>query len=168
MVGPMVAEPDYSAILIDRYKWLRRAAYLVAMLGALAFLVYAFRQTPDPTEGKADDPAIVQQIPEPGSNILHQQTVGLLLKDGYEGRITVDGKTIPEDQMEGAIPPSSPEYQADLGPRPNTKNNVTFRPGKGKVFTRWPGGQITISVRYWKISAGQRHAKVLTWVVSTT
>lgn len=150
----------------DRYRWPRRALYVVVLLGAGAFLVYAFRQAPDPMDERPHDPAIVRQTPIPGSHVQPTETVGILLKPGFDGRLVVDGTSIPEGQMDGAIPPGSPEFDPQLGARPNTKNEVMFTPGPSKVIKALRPGQAMISVRYWNIASGERTAKIISWEVS--
>ncbi len=150
----------------DRWRWPRRIFFTVALLGAAAFVVYAFDRAPNNVKAANLDPAIVRQEPIAGSHVLHQAQVGLVLQQGYDGRITIDGNTIPEDEMDNAIPTSSPLYDPRLGPRPNDKNQVLYTPAAGKVLDGYPPGVVTISVRYWKIADGEGASRTLTWTIN--
>ena len=119
------------------------------------------------------NPAVVAWDPCPGSRILRQAQIGVELKPGYDGRITVNGIAVPEAQMEGAIAPGteaydqlSPEERA-LGPRPNNKNVVKFQPGEGKVVEEF-SGQVRVGIRYWQESEGEDTAQPLSYTVFVT
>jgi hypothetical protein len=151
-----------------------RRLVIVAVLIVAAGLLYVGCQSggdsdPAPVSG-ADSPIEAYQ-PAPGGRVLRQSEVGVVLRDGYDGRITIDGVAIPEDQMVGAIDPTSAEYEAlpqdqrDLGPRPNNKNVVKFLPGPGKAVTEYATGSVEITVRYWRIADGPQAAQTTTYTV---
>lgn len=149
----------------DRWKWPRRLVSFLLLALAVAFCVKAVQRAPAPggALNDATDPAVVRQVPEPGGHVLHQTSVGVQLLPGYDGRLTIDGTTIPEDQMDGAAPPGSPAYDPRYGVRPNNKEQVFFTPGKGKVIGEYGTGEVHITVRFWRIADGERSARMISW-----
>jgi hypothetical protein len=152
----------------------RRLVIVAILVAAAAILVVSQRGGESAGGGTGcSDPAVVGWDPCPGSRVLRQAQVGVELQPGYDGRISIDGVQVPEEQMQGAIVPGSEAYQAltpderALGPRPNNKNVVKFQPGKGKVIERF-SGQISVTIRYWKISAGEETALPLSYTVFVT
>lgn len=155
-----------SRAVADRHRWARRGVFAGLLLAAAAFVVYAFREAPSNEVSTHRPPAVVREVPIPGSHVLHQAQVGAVLKTGYDGRITVNGTEIPEQQMDGAIPVSAPTYDPRLGPRPNTRNLVLFTPGEHKVIDAYDRGTVTIEVRYWKVDEGPSRSKSISWTIS--
>lgn len=126
------------------------ALVLVAVLGVLMVRSGEGRET-----DTGDGTAIASYLPAPGGRVLRQSEVGVVLDDGWDGRLTINGVAIPEEQMVGAVDPSSPEYDPEVGPRPNTKSTVKFQPGPGKVITEYGTGSLDITVTYWRIVDGR-------------
>lgn len=137
------------------------ALVLVGVLGVLMVQSGEGRET-----DTGDGTAIVQYEPQPGGQLLRQAEVGVVLDDGWDGRLSINGVVIPEEQMVGAVDPASPEYDPDLGPRPNTKSTVKFQPGPGKVITEYGTGSLDITVTYWRIVDGRSTAKSTTYRVT--
>jgi hypothetical protein len=144
---------------------LRRIVIALILLAAVVFLVWSWKGAPDSSGGGNGCvvPAVVAFDPCPGSHILRQAEVGVELQPGYDGRISINGTEIPEDQMQGAILPGTDAYarltpeERRLGPRPNNKNIVKFQPGKGKIIDKF-NGEVHVNVRYWKLSEGEDSA----------
>ena len=149
----------------DRWRWPRRFAMFVALAIAVVFCVKAIQRAPSPgvAQGDATDPAIVRQVPDPGGHVLRQTSVGVELLPGYDGRVTLDGTLVPEDQMDGAAPPGSPAYDPRYGVRPNNKERVFFTPGEGKVIERYRAGEVHLTVRFWRIADGESSARSVSW-----
>lgn len=145
----------------------RRLVIAVALIGALALFWYGTRRGTETGGGvAANDPAVVVKVPGPGDRVLRQSQVGAELKQGYDGQLVIDGHEIPEDQLEGAIPASSPEYDPKLGVRPNNKNKLFFVPGAGKRITTLPPGEVQVVLHFWPIQDGPRLAKTISWTFS--
>lgn len=146
---------------------LRRLVILAVLALAVGCLYVAGRSggDTDPAGNSGTGAAIESYQPGPGGRVLRQSEVGVVLEAGYDGRITIDGIAIPEEQMVGAVDPSSPEYDPEAGPRPNNKSVVKFQPGPGKAVTEYATGTVEIAVRYWRISDGPDTAQVTTYVV---
>lgn len=153
------------------FSW-HRLAIVAALAVAAACLVVAGRSAGDTDGGTGTDAAIESYVPRPGGRVLRQSQIGVTLAEGYDGRITIDGVAIPEEQMVGAIDPSSPDdgdlppEQRDLGPRPNNKNVVQFQPGPGKAITEYDTGSLQVTIRYWRIADGPGTATTTTFTVS--
>jgi hypothetical protein len=153
----------------------RRLVILAILLGAVAILVLTVQGGEDADGGGTgcSNPAVVGWDPCPGARILRQAQVGVELKPGFDGRISINGVEVPETQMQGAIVPGSPAFEElspeerRLGPRPNTKNIVKFQPGEGKVVERF-SGQVRIGIRYWEEAEGEDAAQALSYTVFVT
>lgn len=149
----------------------RRLVIVLGLLAAVGCLVVAARSAGDSEDTVAGSSAIVSFLPTPGGRVLRQSEVGVELEDGYDGRLTIDGVAIPEEQMVGAIDPDSAEYRQlpdelrDKGPRPNNKNVVKFQPGPGKALTEYDTGSVEITVRYWRIADGSATAETTTYTI---
>jgi hypothetical protein len=152
---------------------LRRLGVVAVLALAVLCLYIAGRSggDSDPAGVSGTDSPIESYQPAPGGRVLRQSEVGVVLRDGYDGRITIDGVAIAEDQMVGAIDPTSAEYEAlpqdqrDLGPRPNNKNVVKYQPGPGKAVTEYATGAVEITIRYWRIADGPQSAQSTTYTV---
>ena len=136
-----------------------------ALIAALAFVVATIHKAPesDSHPDPASNPAVVLRKPLPGSHVLRQSQVGAKLLSGYDGRLVIDGRNIPEDQMDGAIPTDSPIYDPRYGVRPNNKQDVFFTPGPGKVIDHYPSGEVHVTVRFWRIVDGPKNSDRISW-----
>jgi hypothetical protein len=153
----------------------RRLVIVAILAAAVAVLVVTVGSGDDTGGGGTGcaHPAVVAFDPCPGDRILRQAQVGVELEPGYDGRISVNGVPVPEEQMQGAIIPGTEAYdqltpeQRDLGPRPNNKNVVKFQPGEGKVVEEF-SGQVRVRVRFWPIEDGEQNAEDLDYTVFVT
>lgn len=145
-------------------SWPRRLAIVAALAVAVGVLWYGGRRADDGVV-RPGDAVVVLQDPGPGTRAVRQTTVGAELEPGYDGRLSINGVAIPEEQMEGAIDPRSvsPDQLARYGVRPNNRNRVFFRPGKGKVLEELPQGDVTVTVRYFRERHDPAEARTLTW-----
>lgn len=162
---PLNGDAIRNGATTDRWRWPRRLAMTGALVLGIAFVVYALGRSPESTTpiGAVSDPAVLSQSPSPGSHVLHQTAVGAKLANGYDGRIIIDGVEVPEDQMDGAAPVDSPAYDPRYGVRPNNKNSVFFTPGSNKVITKYPAGEVHVTVRFWSIAKGEASARTVSW-----
>jgi len=153
---------------------LRRLVIVLLLAGATAFLVFSYHDAPDTGGGTGcSNVAVAAWDPCPGSHILRQSQVGVSLQPGYDGRISINGIAIPEDQMIGAILPGTEAYnqltpeERQLGPRPNNKALVEFEPGEGKAISKFVG-QLDIAIRFWKITDGPETGQTITYTIFVT
>lgn len=150
---------------------LRRLVIVLLLALAVGALVVAAQSAGDTGDGGDLDAAILTYTPDPGGRVLRQSQVGVELEPGYDGRLTINGVSIPEEQMVGAIVPGSeawerltPEQQR-LGPRPNNKSLVMFQPGEGKAITEYDTGAVDVSVRFWKLDEGPDSARTVSYTI---
>lgn len=148
----------------------RRLVIVAVLAVAVGGLVVAAQTGGGTTDG-GPDRAIIDYDPQPGGQVARQAPVGVELEQGYDGRLTINGVEIPEEQMVGAIVPGSeadvsrsPE-QRELGPRPNNKNLVKFQPGPGKAITEYDTGTVEISVRFWPVAEGPDASRTVTYAI---
>ncbi|WCO66400.1 hypothetical protein PO878_18030 [Iamia majanohamensis] len=149
---------------------LRRLFVVLALAVAVGAVVVAVRSGGG-SEGGETDAAVVAYDPAPGGQVTRQAPVGVELEQGYDGRLTIDGVDIPEEQMVGAIVPGSEAYaalseeQRSQGPRPNNKNLVKFQPGPGQAITEYDTGSVDITVEYWPIAEGRDASRSTTYTI---
>lgn len=152
----------------SRWAW-RIGPVLVLALAAGVLYLGSRRAEVTPPSGTGD-PVVRALSPGDGAKALRQTEVGADLLDGFDGRLTINGTAIPEDEMEGVIDPSSPEA-ARLPPeladqlRPNNRNRVFFSPGPGKVIEKLPQGENVITVTYFRDGRPTVARGSLTWTI---
>lgn len=161
--GPTTAPPA----LPGGNPWPRRVATTAVLVLAAAILAYGCSVGESAREGD-ESSVIVAQYPAPGGRALRQTEVGAELEVGYDGRLTVNGVAIPEEDMEGAIDPStvSEENLQRYGIRPQNRNRVIFRPGPGKAIEEFESGEITITLRWFPDRREDQAGGVTTWTVT--
>lgn len=148
--------------------WLRRSVIAVVLLAALAVAAWGATKADDasPGDGPGLGTAVVDLFPDDGAQALRQTRIGADLATGYDGRLTIDGVAVPEEQLEGARDPATvdPEDLAENGLRPNNKNRVYFQPGPGKVIEELETGLVSIQLSYFK--EGQPDtARTVSWTI---
>lgn len=161
--GPAAARPAPPAA----NPWPRRVATTAVLLLAAAILAYGCSVGESAKEG-SESSVIVAQYPAPGGRALRQTEVGAELEVGYDGRLTVNGVAIPEEDMEGAVDPStvSEENLQRYGIRPQNRNRVIFRPGPGKVIEELEPGEVTITLRWFPDRREDQGGGVVTWTIT--
>ena len=150
--------------------WVRRTIIGAVLALCVVLLVVAYRVGEDGTESRAErDPVVVAQFPPPGGAEVRQTQVGAELKVGYDGRLTINGVAIPEEQMDGAVDPDSltPEQLERFGVRPNSRNRVFFTPGEGKVIEVFEPGEVVIQLRYFR-ERRPEEGRTITWTIRVT
>jgi hypothetical protein len=149
----------------------RRLVIVAILAAAFALLFYGFRDTGS-AGGNDQDDAIQRLIPDRNDRVLRQAEVGAELKEGYDGRLAINGVAIPEEQMEGVMTPEAqaqlPPELAGKGPRPNNKSSVRFKPGPGKAVTDLDTGAVELQLRYWSLEEGPENARTFTWTIYVT
>lgn len=160
------ATPAASA----RSRWLWRLGGVVVLAVAVAVLYFGSSRAETTQPTGTGDPVVQVLSPGDEAKALRQTQVGADLLSGYDGRLTINGQAIPEEQMEGVVDPSSPE--AELLPpeladelRPNNRNRVYFSPGEGKVIEKLPQGETTLTVTYFKDGLPTVGRGSLTWTI---
>src|SRR4051794_26055801 len=92
--------------------------------------------------------AIEELIPNPGSVVSPQSTIGVNLRDDLSGALQFDGAEIPKDQL---------VEQPTVG-------ILTFSPGPGKDLEKLPQDEHALTVVYWpRDSTREKGASTYTW-----
>jgi hypothetical protein len=117
-----------------RHPW--RILIVVAALALVVNLVIVLGMSSDTSDrGKqAINRDIEQLSPAPGSIVNPRDDIEVKLRSGLTGVLVVNGKRLPEDQLE--IVPST--------------STITFRPGAGKELETLPAGANDVAVLFWK------------------
>ncbi len=168
VVDPVPAEPVSSPVMAT-WRWRLIVAVVLVLAGGLLAYANTRADTTPPTS--TGDLVVRKLTPGADAKALRQTQVGADLLDGFDGRLTINGIPIPEDQMEGVVDPSSPEAlridpDQPIQVRPNNRNRVFFLPGPGKVIEKLPQGDNTITVTYFKDGAPALQRGSLTWVIN--
>lgn len=139
------AGPIYSA----RFKVVMIVA-VVASVAALA-AVYAGSSESDrdgptasPETATSDStvsPGIRALHPTEGSQVLQQETVRVDLAPGWDGTLTINGQTVPEDDLTRSSPTQ-------------TVDRLELVPGPGKVLELLPSGRVCVRVQVWQRARG--------------
>ena len=91
-------------------------------------------------EPVVSESAVEQLIPADGSpSVLRQAEIGIDLKDGWTGELSVNGVFIPEDQLR----------------RNDPLAQVFFTPGPGKEIERFDSGTVVVIASIWRPIDGE-------------
>lgn len=113
----------------------------VLVAGNLAIL--AARSVSDDRPGVERPTAIVALLPQEGELIRPQEQIGVQLRSGLQGLLSVNGRPIPPDETDG---------DPGLG-------QVLFRPGPGKELRELPEGAASARVEYWPTTLSYEQAR---------
>jgi hypothetical protein len=139
----------------ERRRWAQRqqrgfqpryVAY-VGLVAVVVVCIYFLAQHYSEDDASPQDAAIELRTPAPESKILQQAPVGVDLAPGYEGRLTVNGVPLPDDEVQSV---------AQLG-------QITFQPGPGKAFEQWPAGRNLVQVIFWRTADGPAQSASAYW-----
>ena len=67
--------------------------------------------------------------------------------------------------MEGAVDPTSRTAE-EFGIRPNNRNEVLFKPAKGKIIDSLHTGVQNITIRFWPEKEGPSSSRAVSWQIS--
>jgi hypothetical protein len=118
---PLVRHPGRVAIVVV-------GLLVVANLG---ILLAVNADTGEPDADRLPD-QIDAVSPEPGSVAVPQDVVSVDLRDDLTGELWIDGRPIPDDQLE-----------------PVQQGILTFRPGEGQEVLRFEAGEHTVVAHCW-------------------
>jgi hypothetical protein len=130
---------------IPRKVWAIIAALGVVIVVAGYFAVRG--GTPSPITSGPGGGSIEALLPQEGSEVLRQSTIGIDLEPGYSGTLVVNGTPIPDDQLTLV-----PEL-----------NQVFYEPKRGKVVDTLRAGENCITARFWQSAQGPDAAETRTW-----
>lgn len=127
--------------------WLR-PLLVVGLLGVAAFLLYLGVDAQAEEEEPVRRAGIVRVFPAAGTVALRQDAIGAELGFDYTGRLTIDRRVIPDDQIDTI---------AGI-------NRLSFTPGPGKEIESLDEGRHCVSLLYWRTADGEDSAgQPLTW-----
>ncbi|MCU1370528.1 MAG: hypothetical protein JWO77_1722 [Ilumatobacteraceae bacterium] len=147
--------------------WLRRTVIGVSLIGALAVAVWMVASSNSGQNADLDRNVVISLTPNDGAQALRQTEVGADLAVGYDGRLTINGIEIPEEQMVGARDAAlvDPKDLAQNGLRGSNPNQVYFKPGPGKVIESFEPGPIDITLRYFKDGQPSKGTGTVSWSI---
>lgn len=107
------------------------------LFGVGLFVVAGFLAGGD-DEPLVNQPALEAIIPVRDAEILSRDTVGADLAPGFQGRLSINGTTVPADQLE-----------PDGG-----LNRVLYRPGEGKIIEQLDPDLNCAEITFWPAAEG--------------
>ena len=126
-----------KTIIASRTKIIRVS--VVAALVALAGIFFVIA---------VSDVNVQKVDPTPGGLLRPTSEVSVNLADGFTGRLLIDGKAIPDDQV---------IVVKSLG-------QITYQPSAGKVFPFFEAGPHNAQVIYWKVDESENiNPQTYTW-----
>jgi len=165
---PALAAPAPAPPPVDGWPdWARRTVIGLVLLTAFAAAAWLIGSTESDQNADLDRAVVISLTPNDGAQAVRQTEVGADLAVGYDGRLTINGVEIPEDQMVGARDPSivDPKDLAANGLRANNRNQVYFKPGPGKVIEQFEPGPVDISLRYFKDGQPNEGVGTVRWSI---
>lgn len=109
------------------------AVLLLIVAGAAYGLTRLDSSTSEPTV------AIVQSVsPANNDKILQQAPIDIDLESGWDARLSIAQRPIPDDQLV----------------RVEEQGKISFQPGPGKAFEFFPAGQNCAKITYWQVRTG--------------
>ena len=137
------------------------ASAIVLVCGAgLIWLVSSQAVTGDENASESKPAFVERLIPESGSQVLAQSTVGIDLSVDYDATLTINGVTVDAvvDRIEGDGLHKVPELGL-----------VEFQPGPGKVIESLRKGERNnVIAMVWKRADGQATAQPVAWTFNVT
>jgi hypothetical protein len=132
-----------------RFKLLASVVLAVAVAAFVAaYVLQSDSEDDDIVRSGGTQEFVEQLLPDSGTQAVQQSTVGIDLAPGWEGRLVVDGREIPESQL---------NIRAAL-------NRVEFAPGEGRVFTELPSGRVCVRAIVWETRIGRAEgARDVSW-----
>ena len=112
-----------------------------------------FMLTRLPQGGEQPSTDIVRSI-SPGNNekIPQQGQIKIELLSGWAGRLQVDQRTIPDNQLNRSEDPTVASLQ-----------QLIFQPGPGKALEYFPAGQNCATLTYWQLRTGPGQSFTKDW-----
>ncbi len=149
-------EPVSNAVHLE-VSWTRRIIVGGLLLFALVLLTIAVRGGTN-NAGGTNDPAVERLVPLPGAQSPSQSRAGIDLVGGWDAELTIDGTPIPLDELDRW----DPKTQTHVNPL----FELFFTPGPGKVFERFPQGEVCVRADIFEIVKPTNTA-VITWCFSS-
>jgi hypothetical protein len=129
---------------------MRRVVLGLLLVVAVGMFWLAGRNGNADPEPLVTESAVEQLIPADGSpSVLRQAEIGIDLKDGWTGELSVNGVFIPEDQLRRNEPLAQ----------------VFFTPGPGKEIEQYRTGTVVVVASIWRPIDGESRedARQVVW-----
>ena len=129
---------------------MRRVVLGLLLVVAVGMFWLAGRNGNADPEPVVSESAVEQLIPADGSpSVLRQAEIGIDLKDGWTGELSINGVFIPEDQLRRNEPLAQ----------------VFFTPGPGKEIEQLRSGSVVVVASIWRPIDGETRddARQVVW-----
>jgi hypothetical protein len=129
---------------------MRRAVLTLLILVAFGMFWLAGHNGNADPKPTINEVAVEQLIPADGSpSVLRQAEIGIDLREGWTGELTVNGHFIPYDQIR----------------RNEPLNQLFFTPGPGKEIERLDAGMVIVVANIWRPIDGETRddARQVVW-----
>ena len=119
---------------------LRRIVISLLLVVAIGMFWLAGKNGDNEVKPTVTESAVEALIPQDGSpSVLRQAEIGIDLKDGWTGELTINGRFIPDDQVRHNDP----------------LNQLFFTPGPGKEIETLPAGTVIVVASVWRPIDGE-------------
>jgi hypothetical protein len=119
---------------------IRRVVLTLLVLVGIGMFWLAGRNGNADPKPTVSESAVEALIPADGSpSVLRQAEIGIDLKDGWTGELTINGRYIPDDQIR----------------RNEPLNQLFFTPGPGKEVERLDAGTVIVVASVWRPIDGE-------------
>jgi hypothetical protein len=119
---------------------LRRIVISLLLVVALGMFWLAGRNGDNDPKPTINETAVEALIPADGSpSVVRQAEIGIDLKDGWTGELSINGHLIPDDQVR----------------HNDALNQLFFTPGPGKEIETLPAGIVIASASVWRPIDGE-------------
>lgn len=125
--------------------WVRRTI-IGLLLAVAAVSVFGLTRL----EGDSSSPAetVIERVtPDKNDKTLQQGRLTVDLLSGWDGSLVIDGRKIPEDQLD----------------KVREQGTISYQPGQGKELEYFPAGENCVTLTYWQIATGPGKSFDRTW-----
>jgi hypothetical protein len=128
-----------------------RRSIIAVLLVIAAGATFGLTRLPQGAPETASD--IVKSVsPEANEKIPQQGQVKIELLAGWAGRLTIDQRAVPDNQINRSEDPTVSSHQ-----------QLLFQPGPGKALEYFPAGQNCATLTYWQVRTGPEQSFTRTW-----
>lgn len=152
----------YSQVRSKKVRWSRIVAPTMVAFGILLVLLALLLTNRGSKDIRVEgNPIIEALVPEADSEVLRQSTVGIDLISGYEAELTINGISIPPDQINILRDVENPRESATTGGSfGSTLNRFVFQPLNGRAVPELLGGRNCVVAEFWPLSDPSERKKI--------
>ena len=115
-------------------KAVRRSIIALLLIIAASAVFGLTRLSTGPAQ--ATSAIIESTTPGNGDQIQQQSPITIDLLSGWDAKLTIDGRAIPDEQLQ----------------KVKEQGIIKFQPGAGKALEYFPAGQNCVTLTYWQIA----------------